>query len=321
MKPQEKAGMAGGNRMNTENMPEASGASIPVDSPVGQGKRLANSWFWIALLSFANLYYTVSVTTEHYYKEAAKLYDYFSAIKGFGFILAATGILLIPLLFKRFGIFDDARRFRLTFSILSATGIASIILFEIFGAMPEPDAVVLVIFQLISMTIPAITAGCALHRAVKVMSGKRAVMLSGQFVITSFALTLVLALFSILFAMIGWRRYYEFSFIAIYSVLLIIPVILLITNKDTFEYTAPMDTALFSESLYPKLMILAVIMVALDAFHDSSYYSGGNFDGYSMLFVFALMFLLSSCSCFITFMLRANKWMPIMLACVLSLCF
>ena len=312
----------------------------------GQSLRMSGSRFWIALISFVNMCYSIGAMTE-YCVEVTRQYDYSSLVKGAGFVLAAAGVFPIPLLFKHIGIFDDDSRFRRLFTILSALGIASIVLFASLGSRPATAGMgLLLVLQFISMLIPAITTGCALQRAVKAMGEKQTVMLSGLSVIIAYVLT---AAHMLLILFIGALNdgtemtrvsqygkgvaavaeetlgiglpQYGISFIALYSAMLIIPVILLLAKKDAFEHTGAKDTAYFSEPLFRKFIILAIIMAALDAFHDSSYYSGGSLNDYSLLFTYALMLLPIVFSCVIVVFLRKNKWMLIMLICVLSLCF
>ena len=332
--------------MSNEGTPLISGGSAGSGERDGQSRRKAGSRFWVALISFVNMCYSIGAMTE-YCIEVTRLYDYSSLVKGAGFILAAAGIFPIPLLFKRIGIFDDDRRYRRLFTMLSALGIASIVLFASLGSRPAAaDAGLLLVLQFASMLIPSITTGCALQRAVKAMDEKQAVMLSGLSVIAAYALTSVHMLLILFIGalddgaeMARVSQYgkgvaaaaedtlgiglpqYGISFIALYSAMLIIPLILLLAKKDAFEHIEPKDTVYFSEPLYRKFIILAIIMAALDAFHDSSYYSGGSLNDYSLLFTYALMLLPIVFSCFIVFFLRKNKWVQIMLICVLSLCF
>ena len=330
--------------MAAEGMPETPAGMNGSGGQYGQSESIATSWFLIALISFVNVCYTVSAVPE-YCIEVTGLSVYAPQLKGIVCILAAASFFLLPQFFKRLGVFNNARRFRHLFALLSGAGIVSFILFALLGASPTEDSIyLLLILQLISTLIPAALAGCALHRAVKVISGKRAILFSGLSVIAAYALTIAHMLFILLvdaFTDTEMARVSQYgkgiataareagdpggqlgiSFLVVYSAMLIIPVILLIKNKDPFEYTAPKVPVYFSEPLYRKFMMLAAVMAVLDAFGNSSWYSCGNFDSYSILFTFTLMVLPILCSCFIIFMLRKNKWMPVMLACVLALCF
>jgi DNA-binding CsgD family transcriptional regulator len=292
------------------------------DNPVlpEQNRRIERRWLWIALLSLSNLVFTAGGTIE-FFNLAAETYDYYHLISGSGFILMAVGVFLAPVLFNRLGILDNPGRYRLTFCILAVAGIAVFAAYiVIFGNEHDTDSLWPALFlQYVIMLVPAAVTGMALHRAVQVIRSKSTVNLSAYSIVAVDVVTI-----AVVIGVDAAGSSYNASatsVITVYAALLIIPLILLLTNKSSLEYTAPKNAAYFSESLFPKFMILAFIMLFMDSFSDDTFYAGGSYDSLSVLLIVVVTFLPIISALLIAIILRKNKWLPIMLASALAVCF
>jgi len=281
-------------------------------------RRIEKRWFWISLISLFNSFYTVS-STHIYFSWAAEIEEHNRLIMGCGFLVAATGIIIPALTFKLSGFFDDHRRFKSVFVITSCIGMTSMVLFAVVCNTIVPDIVwPAFIFQYIATVIPAFTAGCAIQHMIKTIRIKSVAAFSG--------LVLIITLFSAIIhtfflnAMASWRAT-ETSFVTVYIALLLVPVILLVTGKDLFAYTAPKSETYFPDPLYRKFLILAIVFMALDVFYNSAYYAGGDFERFSMEFVALLFFLPCLTAVATMLLLRMGKWRPAMLAITLFICF
>ena len=163
--------------MNTEVL----GAAAHADNPPAERKHLQRSWFWIALLSFLGLYYQLSGITA-YFTSVTGLSEAY--IFGGGFALVIAGLMLAPPLAKKLGILDALGKFRVFFALASAVGISAYTGFTVVVALTasRPTAVCVCLIYL-SLLAQAIIAGCALNRAVRVISAKSVASFSGLMVI------------------------------------------------------------------------------------------------------------------------------------------
>jgi DNA-binding CsgD family transcriptional regulator len=293
--------------------------TVQTDGRPERNKRIERRWFWIALLSLVNLYYTLSAAGE-FFNAATELHDYYQVIIGSGFVISALGVFLTPIIFKRLNILDNPRRYRLAFCVFAAVGIAAYIIYGvILGNGPEPgDILPALILQFVITLVPASATGVALHKAVKAIDGVSAARLSGLTVLIFTAAAIVHLLFISLS-----NDYFlmEVSFIVVYAVPLIITVILLFMKKPQFEYAAPKNVAVFSESLFSKFMILSFFLLMMDALSKDTYYAGGNYDSFSLPFQLAVTFMPVISAFIILLVLRRKHWFPVALGAVLAVCF
>ena len=298
--------------------PEAIGADSIAGGRFAPGKNLGRNWFWITLLSLVNMYYTLSATPQ-YFLPALEVDYSTEIIYAIGFVLATACMITAPLIFRRLGVFDAPGGFRAVFRVLSGAGAALMVIFAVICDYFLPVSIwPLLIMQFVMTCIPAVIAGLSLHRAIKIIDVKQAAALCG---LTHIFISLIAsAHMGLIFLTESWTVMAT-SFVVIHVVLLLTPIILLSRNKDDFEYVAPVTSAYFPDSMFRKFIALAIVMATMDAFYDSSYYSGGGYSGYSSIFSIVIFILPAIFAVFIIITLRRGKWLPIMLACSLLVCF
>jgi DNA-binding CsgD family transcriptional regulator len=300
--------------IKTETMTTETNENAEPGEQIGQRKRLEKRWFWIALLPLIAIYYNISATSV-YFEVAAGLHD--TWILSLGHVLTGLALFLVPLLLNRLGVLGDFRKFRVAFTVALLVGTASFVGFSVVtSVIAAPPAVLCACLYYISTIAHAIAAGCALHRAVKVMSPKSAAMLSG---LTMIVISVLATLHLLYLEIVGdW----VVSFTVLYAVFSFVPLILLFMSKDNFEYAAPKRAAYFSEALFTKFMIAAVLMTLMDTFSDSGYYAGGDIDNILNAWLqMAAVFLPAISGCVVALLLRKNKWLPVMAAVALLICF
>jgi DNA-binding CsgD family transcriptional regulator len=269
-----------------------------------QVNRHERRWFWIAMMSFLGLYCQLSLLPTDF-SGLTGLSEV--PILGVGYSLVIASLLLSAILSKRLRLLDEPDRFRLFYLLISAVGILAYTGFVITVAIKPSAPLAIIVCQVyIALVAIAVVTGCALHRAAKAISVKQAASFSGYMVIIWLIIIIIRAVFLSIF------NYFIVLYITevfIYTAPLLISLMLLIASKQNREDTITEKITYFSDELALKLMILAVLLLLMDSFGESSYYGDGSLNNiFSLWTQIALLIIPVISGGILTMLLRNNKW-------------
>ncbi|GHT85887.1 hypothetical protein FACS18947_5180 [Bacteroidia bacterium] len=302
-----------------ETMTAEPNESAEPNEQIRQRKRLEKSWFWIALLPMSSLFLQLGTVTANFSGSTGFGED---LVMRFGFALVIIGLLFVPVLAKRVGIFVSFVRFRRFCLVTAAVGITAYSAFFLWLALTErtpPLGCVSLIY--VSLLALSSLASCTLHRAVRMISVRQAGGFSGFMTVLYVAVFLVSSVFLVVFN--RWIVFY-FTEPILYAAPLIALVILLYRKNsgDSDGYVAPRTATYFSEALFGKFMVAAFLMLLVEMFHDGSYYGGGTYSTIFALWEQVATFIMPVVTGIVVIaLIRKNRWFTAILAIVMLICF